>query len=268
MLKLGEVKLPIEKDFEFIRNFCTSDEGWSLENSKKNMKIYTKQDDKFPYKALKCIGDFKCSAKCLYDVVQDSEYCDYWDDRKEQSIDICQVSENSDLIFYLLKFHKPFKKRDFVIQRCWKDYGEEKEKILYNHSVNHSKYPPNSDTVRAVSFITATLIKPTSENTCTFYFVTHADPGGLPPWIVNLSTKLYGPKFVDKLHKACLKYDKWKSKNNPNFMPWIYPEQRKAPMIDWNDIMQLDETDLKKNMIDESKIGESEVESIDLNDEI
>ncbi|RMZ94113.1 PCTP protein, partial [Brachionus plicatilis] len=231
MYKLGEVKIPSDEDFEFIRQFCLEDEGWILENSKKDVKIYTKLNDKCPFKMLRAKADYKCPAQCLYDVVQDQEYCDYWDERKEKSADICQISFNSDIIYYSIKFPKPFRNRDFVIQRCWKDYGENRDKVIFNHSVNHAKYPAKSDRVRGISYLTATLIKPTSPRTCTFYFISQSDPGGLPVWIVNLTTKLYGPKFVDKMHQACLKYDKWKKKNNPDYMPWVHPEQNKSPFL-------------------------------------
>ncbi len=43
-----------------------------------------------------------------------------------------------DIAYYSIRAHPMLAKRDFVIQRCWKDYGEGKDKVVYNHSVNHS----------------------------------------------------------------------------------------------------------------------------------
>ncbi len=70
-----------------------------------------------------------------------------------------------------------------------------------------------------------------------------------------------------KLYKACLKYDKWKSKHNPSYMPWIYPDQITVPRIDWNDILSFDENQLKlETSIDESQINQNDCEN-DLNDQ-
>ena len=66
---------------------------------------------------------------------------------------------------------------------------------------------------------------------------------------------------MKKLHKSCLKYDKWKSKNQPENKPWINPELIKVPKIDWNDIAAIDLNNIVK--IDESNINEAEVEKND-----
>ena len=43
-----------------------------------------------------------------------------------------------DIAYYSIRPHPMLAKRDFVIQRCWKDFGKGKDKVVYNHSVNHS----------------------------------------------------------------------------------------------------------------------------------
>lgn len=62
------------------------------------------------------------------------------------------------------------------------------------------------------------------------------------------------------MHKACLKYSKWKSaQKNPDYRPWANPECLKVPRIDWNDIKTLDSTNLNNNLEDESQISEKDV---------
>jgi len=63
------------------------------------------------------------------------------------------------------------------------------------------------------------------------------------------------------LHKSCLKYDKWKSKNHPENKPWVNPELIKVPKIDWNDIGTIDLSTIVK--VDESNINETEAEKND-----
>lgn len=55
-----------------------------------------------------------------------------------EGYEICYLSPCSDIGYYSLKSPKPLKNRDFVTQRCWLDYGDGKDKIVFNHSVNHA----------------------------------------------------------------------------------------------------------------------------------
>ena len=71
--------------------------------------------------------------------------------------------------------------------------------------------------------------------------------------------------MIKKLHKACLKYDKWKSKHNPDYMPWVDPEKIKCPKIDWNDILNLDLSTIS-NGIDESQVKETDVDKGELDE--
>lgn len=69
--------------------------------------------------------------------------------------------------------------------------------------------------------------------------------------------------MIKKMYKACLKYEKWKSKHNPNYKPWYNPEQIRVPKLDLNDILEIDVNSLKNSSVDESQVKESEVEKND-----
>jgi len=147
------------------------------------------------------------------------------------------------------------------------DYGDGKDKVIYNHSVNHAKLPPKKNVVRGISYMTGHIIRPTSSKSCKFLYVTHSDPNGnLPAWLINTGTKALIPKFIKKMHKACLKYEKWKAKHNPENKPWVNPELIKIPKIDWSDINELKIDEFRVN-IDESQIKETEVDKNDINDD-
>lgn len=139
MFKLGEVKLPTDQDFEFIKNLCENDQGWSIEITKSHLKIWTKKNDLSAFNMIRCKADFDdVSAKTLYNVVQDGEYRYSWDDKMAEGIEICYISPFSDIGYYAIKSPKPLKNRDFVTQRCWLDLGDNQDKIVFNHSVNHA----------------------------------------------------------------------------------------------------------------------------------
>ena len=67
--------------------------------------------------------------------------------------------------------------------------------------------------------------------------------------------------MIKKLHKACLKYDKWKSSNKPEYKPWVNPEQITVPKIDWNDIKEFNLTEIPR--VDESNLNENDCDEKD-----
>jgi hypothetical protein len=64
-----------------------------------------------------------------------------------------------------------------------------------------------------------------------------------------------------------LKYEKWKSKHNPTYKPWLNPDQIKVPKLDWKDIQEVDLNAIKSNEIDESQINEKDVKDEDLDED-
>lgn len=97
---------------------------------------------------------------------------------------------------------KPIKNRDVVSLRSWQVKGD--EYMVINFSVKHpvrrllrpfetsrlydyfsyhcfdplQKYPPCTGFVRAISILTGYFIKPTGPNSCTFIYLSQADPKG------------------------------------------------------------------------------------------
>jgi hypothetical protein len=145
MYKLGDVKLPNDNDFEQIRGICSGEQGWSVDVMKSNYKVLSKKNDLSQFNMLKAIADYDdISADLLFNVVMDSDYRDVWDDRMLAGHEVCWISPNSLVDYYAIKSPKPFKNRDFLTQRCWLDYGESKDKIVFNHSINHAVKTPSS----------------------------------------------------------------------------------------------------------------------------
>ena len=71
---------------------------------------------------------------------------------------------------------------------------------------------------------------------------------------------------MKKLAKACVKYEKWKSKNQPSFKPWLYPEQMNPVRLNPADIgtFNAQETLIASVDSNEASIGENTVSVDDL----
>jgi len=63
----------------------------------------------------------------------------------------------------------------------------------------------------------------------------------------------YIPQVIDKLHKACLKYDDWKRQNNPYIKPWLFPEQSTLPLLSPSDILAMNNNTCKDESSDDEK---------------
>ncbi|KFQ04767.1 PCTP-like, partial [Leptosomus discolor] len=55
--------------------------------------------------------------------------------------------------------------------------------------------------------------------------------GSLPKWVVNRVSQFVAPKAMKKIYKAGLKYPEWKRKHDPEYKPWVYPEQNTLPSV-------------------------------------
>lgn len=224
-LEVNRVKVLEDADFEHVRNLCENHAGWHCAYDKKSIKVWTKQMSKSSFhmiKARSLMDDVPAST--AYDVLHDTMYRSVWDKYMLSTIDIGPINPNNDICYYAVGAMPPFRSRDFVMQRSWIDFGN--EKFICSHSVCHEKYPPMKGYIRGTVFLTAYLIREVG-NGCQITFVTHSDPKGkLPAWLTNRLTKVVGPRVIKKLHKACINYPKWKSQNQPHYKPWLYPEQQ------------------------------------------
>ncbi|KAI1898082.1 hypothetical protein AGOR_G00068680 [Albula goreensis] len=176
------------------------------------------------------------SAATMYDVLHDSQYRKKWDPTMLESIDIARLSPNADVGYYSWICPKPLKNRDVVTLRSWQ--VKDDEYLILNYSVKHPNYPPRKDLVRAISILTGYMLKPTGPNSCSFTYLSQADPrGSLPKWVVNKASQVLAPKVLKCVHKAGQNYPEWKEQNSPDLKPWLYPEQSQLPEMRVADLL-------------------------------
>uniref|UniRef100_A0AAV2MJT0 START domain-containing protein 10 n=1 Tax=Knipowitschia caucasica TaxID=637954 RepID=A0AAV2MJT0_KNICA len=237
--KMSSNILPDETVFEDFKKQCLATENWTNKYDKNGMQVWVemppravKTNNKSKVHKMKCKMIVKdVSAATMYDVVHDGEYRKSWDPTMVESYDIARLSANADIGYFSWKCPTPIKNRDVVTLRSWQ--VNEEEYIIVNFSVKHPQFPPRSDLVRAVSILTGYYIKPLGPNSCTFYYLSQADPkGALPKWVVNMAYQVLAPDVMKSVHKAGQKYPEWKRENSPERKPWLYPEQNTLPMMD------------------------------------
>jgi len=79
---------------------------------------------------------------------------------------------------------------------------------------------------------------------------------------LKLKFQIFSFKLTKKLAKACIKYDKWKAKNDPSFKPWLYPEQMTIARYNPSEIGTFDvnETLTCSANTGEANVGENTVQ--------
>ncbi|XP_017781765.1 PREDICTED: PCTP-like protein isoform X2 [Nicrophorus vespilloides] len=226
-MNIGQVKIAEDSDFGLLKQLVDDNSNWKLEYNNKDgaTKVWTKMTVNSNFKMVKVHTVFpNVSPNTMFDVLHDPEYRKEWDEHMISSIEIGYLNPNNDIGYYALSCPSPVKNRDFVLQRSWLDFGT--EKLIFNHSVDHKSYPPKKGYIRGDSLLTGFVIRPL-ERGCFLGYITQTDPKGkLPSWLINKLTQKFAPKVVKKLEKAAEGYEIWKrSQCNPQYKPWIYPEQ-------------------------------------------
>ncbi|KAI9514655.1 hypothetical protein NQZ68_031542 [Dissostichus eleginoides] len=254
--------LPDEAVFADFKKQCLSTDNWANKYDKEGMQVWVEtstSQKKNPVHKIKCKMTMKdVSAATMYDVLHDGRYRKKWDPAMLDTFDIARLSANADVGYYSWLCPKPIKNRDVVSLRSWKVTDE--EYIIVNFSVKHPKYPPRSDLVRAISVLTGYFIKPIGPNSCTFIYLSQADPkGSLPKWVGNQASKVLAPRVMRSVHEAGQNYQQWKGQNSPAQKPWLCPEQNVLPMMDPGEL-SIQRADSLENVDESSKISTLECE--------
>lgn len=240
-IPVGIVKIAEDSDFKQFKEVCERSDGWRIEVDKQKTVVWTKQNELSDFQMVKIRTVFDVPASVIYDVIHDPLYRKTWDHSMLEGHEICVINPNNDIGYYAIKCPPPLKNRDFVTQRSWLDTGN--EKIIFNHSVNHKKQPGKKNIIRGISYLTGYLIRDVDDRTCQMTYVSQSDPkGNLPAWAINKLTRIMAPKVMNRLLKAAKNYPAWKSKNRPEYKPWLNPEQMmvELPRYSPADIVPLD----------------------------
>ncbi|CAH8472562.1 unnamed protein product [Schistosoma turkestanicum] len=212
---------------------------WTQEYSKNDVRVWSKGSENEKIRAFKATALFKgVSGSELFDCIMDSEYRKQWDKSMLESYELCQVHPQSDIGYYSLRSPPGLKNRDFVLQRSWEKFDT--YYVIACHSVFHKGIPVRKQYIRALSHMNAYIIRVLGTDSCEMTYVTNCDPRGkIPIWVINKATQLMAPRAIQILYKACMKYNHWKKKTtNPNYKPWLHPDQCNLPLLCWDDLEQ------------------------------
>lgn len=231
-MRLGEVRVADEQDFDELCYIVDSLDGWKLEYFRAPTKVWVKDTASSSFHMVKIKTVFSgVEASCLYDVLHDSKYRRTWDRFMLASNAIGCLNASNEISYYAAHCPAPLRNRDMVLLRSW--LATDHAYYVMSHSVFHAQYPPRPGFVRAFVHLTGFVVRPLSPRGCELHYVTQADPGGLlPAWLVNRVTQNLAPRLIHRLHRAAVAYPAWKRKHDTFRKPWLFPEQMSSVRVD------------------------------------
>jgi hypothetical protein len=218
----NKYKLAAEEEFDHFVKQCDTTENWIVAHDKDGVKVWYQKHPTEYINIVKLYTEFAdIPPVVLYDVLHDPEYRTVWDEAMIEGFLIEQLDKCNDVGYYSAKSPVSLvSNRDFVNQRSWR-MKEDKEYVIFNHSVPHVKMPEKRGFVRARSILTGYLVRARDGGGCSLTYLTQTDPKGMiPAWVTNSVTTSFAPKIVTKLKNAALGYDAWKKDHEPDRKPW------------------------------------------------
>lgn len=170
----------------FIWAGATAQSDWALRTDKEGIKVYTRNLDNTPYKAVKTVCTIDASLSRLTAVLLDIPNCADW----VYSTKSCKVlRQNSPLdLFYHSEVAIPWpvSNRDFIVRLVVTQ--DEKTKAVTVLGENQPSYlPENKNVVRIQQSYSKWLITPLQNGKVQIEYVLQVDPGGsVPAWLINM----------------------------------------------------------------------------------
>jgi START domain len=167
-----------------IRTFSQND--WLLKQDKEGIKVYTKNLENSPFKAVKTVCTVDASLTKLTAVLLDINSSKDW----VYSTKVCTVLKQltpSELIYYSeVAVPWPVNNRDFIVRL--KVSQDAKTKIITVEGDNRpTLLPEKKNVVRIQQCYSKWIIVPQANGQVKIEYVLQVDPGGMiPAWLINL----------------------------------------------------------------------------------
>jgi hypothetical protein len=172
--------------FSFLSVTAFSQNEWVLKMDKEGIKVYTKELDNSPFKAIKTVCIIDASLTRLTAVLLDIDNSADWVYSTKKCTLLKRLSA-AELIYYSeIAVPWPVSNRDFIVRL--KVVQDEKTRVVTIGGENKPAYlPENKNIVRIQQSISKWLIVPLPNGQVKIEYTLQVDPGGtVPAWLINL----------------------------------------------------------------------------------
>ena len=170
-----------------IFNTCLfSQDNWTLKLNKEGIKVYTKNLENSPYKAIKTICTINASVKKVTAVLLDVNTGADWIYATKKCTLLKQVSPLELFYYSEIAIPWPVSNRDFIVHlKVWQD---KKTGIVTVEGDNKPTYLPEyKNIVRIQQSYSKWLVIPLPNGQVQIEHLLQVDPGGaVPAWLINM----------------------------------------------------------------------------------
>lgn len=163
-----------------------SQNDWALKTDKEGIKVYTKNLDNSPYKAVKTICTIDASLSRLTAVLLDINSTKDWVYATKTCTVLKQPSPSELYYHSELAIPWPVSNRDFIVRLLVsQDAATKTVTVLGENQPNY--LPENKNVVRIQQSYSRWLITPLRNGQVQIEYLLQVDPGGsVPAWLINM----------------------------------------------------------------------------------
>jgi hypothetical protein len=180
----------------------TGAQSWNFIKEKDGIKLYSRDEPGKPIKAFRCVTDIKAPAEKIFDLLNDINRTDWWD----ENLTIAKVlhyEKNKSARYYMVyKLPWPVTDRDLCVDVTASTDMESGERKITVISVS-GIIPERSDMIRIEDYRETWTVKPVDEGTSEVSLEGFIDPAGkIPDWLANKILVESPVKTVGKLRES------------------------------------------------------------------
>ncbi len=159
---------------------------WTLKADKDGIKVYTKNLDNSPYKAVKTVCTVNASISRLTAVLLDIPNAKDWVYSTKSCTVLKQYSPTELFYYSELDIPWPVSNRDFIVKLIVSQDAATRAVTVLGENLP-SYLPENKNIVRIQQSYSKWLITPVQKGQVQIEYVLQVDPGGnIPAWLINL----------------------------------------------------------------------------------
>ncbi|RHZ31599.1 hypothetical protein DYB37_006181 [Aphanomyces astaci] len=160
---------------------------WSLVKQYDGIDISRGVVEGNDWNAIKAVGIIRCAARFLADRLTDPNEMKSFDNNTDVCDVLDDVDDHTKVLHVRAKAVFPTTARDFVVVTAIGHLADKSTIVIASRSVEHAHAPIDPCYVRATTYLSGYLLRPTSPSSCEVTMLVHMNLGGsLPSFIINM----------------------------------------------------------------------------------
>jgi hypothetical protein len=185
-----------------ILSYPLGAQSWNFISEKDGIRLYTREENGRPLKAFRSVADIDAPAEKIFDLLNDLNRTDWWDDNLILD-KVLNFEKNKSARYYMIyKLPWPVKDRDLSVDVTASSDPESGERRITAVAVN-GIIPESKEMIRIKDYRETWILKPAGEGRTNVVLEGFIDPAGnIPDWLANALITESPVKTMSKLRQS------------------------------------------------------------------